>query len=138
MTLVPGHAAGRLLVLDAPLSLWGGTDRRSGRIVDRHHPQCGAELAGRVVALPSSRGSSSSSSVLAEAIRASVAPAALLLAEPDAVFVLGAIVAAELYDRRLPIVLLAPDQFAALPRGGHARVAAGPERATVEIAQEPR
>lgn len=115
-TLHPGRAEGRLLVLDAPLSFWGGTDPASGRVTDEHHPQHGADLAGRIVAMPSGRGSSSSSSVLAEAIRAGTAPAALLLGEADAIIALGALVAAELYGKRLPVVLLDGAQLAGLPR----------------------
>lgn len=102
-----GEATGELLVLDAPLSLWGGSDPATGVITDTHHPQCGVSMAGRVVAMTSGRGSSSSSSVLAEQLRAGVAPAALLLAEVDAILALGALVAAELYDIHLPILHIA-------------------------------
>ncbi|WP_326834280.1 DUF126 domain-containing protein [Amycolatopsis rhabdoformis] len=132
-TVFAGSAAGELLVLDAPLSFWGGTDL-AGRIVDEHHPQRGATLTGRVVALPRARGSSSSSSVLAEQIRAGTAPAALLLTEPDAILMLGAWVAAELYDLRLPIVVLAEQDYARLTaRRGAVEVNAGPETATVRL-----
>lgn len=130
-TLHPGEGAGELLVLGEPLSFWGGTDA-SGRIAEPQHPQHGALLAGRVVAMRSGRGSSSSSSVLAEQIRAGVAPAALLLAEPDAILVVGAIVAAELYGRRLPIVLLEPAAHAALRDGDAVAVRAGDRGAAVE------
>ncbi|HEX7746275.1 MAG TPA: DUF126 domain-containing protein [Micromonosporaceae bacterium] len=121
--LHPGAAAGELLVLDAPLSFWGGVDP-AGRVVDVHHPQHGDVLAGRVVAMPSGRGSSSSSSVLAEQIRTGSAPAAVLMAEADGIVVLGALVAAELYGRSMPIVQVAPDVLAALPRRGHVEVRA--------------
>jgi len=120
-----GAAEGELLVLDEPLSFWGGSDLETGRIADEHHPQRGALMAGRVLALRSGRGSSSSSSVLAEQIRSGVAPAALLLAERDAVLVLGALVAAELYGLQLPVLLLHAADHARLPRSGTARVTAG-------------
>jgi uncharacterized protein len=104
--LVAGDAAGPALVLEAPLSLWGGMDPRSGRLSDHHHPQLGAILTGRVLVMPSGRGSSSSSSVLAEAIRLGTAPLGILLAEPDEILVLGALVAEYLYGRTCPIVVL--------------------------------
>jgi uncharacterized protein len=91
--LVAGEAAGPALVLEAPLSLWGGMDPRAGRLSDHHHPQLGAVITGQVLVMPSGRGSSSSSSVLAEAIRLGTAPLAILLAEPDEILVLGALVA---------------------------------------------
>ncbi len=68
--MVAGEAEGEVLVLDEPLSFWGGVDETSGAIVDVHHPQRGAIVAGRILVMPAGRGSSSSSSVLAELIRA--------------------------------------------------------------------
>ena len=55
MTDVVGPA----LVLDEPLSLWGGMDPATGELIDARHPQRGARLTGRVVVMPSARGSSS-------------------------------------------------------------------------------
>lgn len=100
-----GEASGPALVLDEPLSFWGGVDPATGDIVDVHHPQLGANIAGRILFMPSGRGSSSSSSVLAEAIRAGASPIAIVLAEPDPILALGAIVARELYGRTIPIVV---------------------------------
>ena len=103
-TLVPGTAGGAVLILDEPLSFWGGVDASSGEIIDVHHPQRGANVAGRVLVMPGGRGSSSSSSVLAEAIRSGTAPAAIVLLEPDPILALGAIVARELYGIVVPVV----------------------------------
>jgi predicted aconitase with swiveling domain len=112
-TLVAGEAEGEALVLDEPLSFWGGVDPATGEIVDVHHPQRGANVGGRVLFMPAGRGSSSSSSVLAEAIRAGTAPAAIVLAEPDPILALGAIVARELYGVAMPIVVVSShDAFA--------------------------
>jgi uncharacterized protein len=97
---VVGHA----LVLTDGLSLWGGMDPATGIVIDVHHPQRGANLAGRVVVMPIARGSSSSASVLAEAVRAGTAPAAILLGEPDLILAIGAAVAEELYAVTVPIV----------------------------------
>lgn len=105
-TLVAGRARGEALVLDEPLSFWGGLDPATGRVIDVHHPQLGAVVTGRVLVMPSGRGSSSSSSVLAEAIRAGTAPVAIVLAEPDPIVALGAIVARELYRVRVPVVVV--------------------------------
>jgi predicted aconitase with swiveling domain len=108
-TLVAGQAAGIALVLDEPLSFWGGLDPGTGRLIDVHHPQHGALLTGRVLVMPTGRGSSSSSYVLAEAIRAGTAPAAIVLRESDPIVALGAIVARELYGARVPVVRLDPE-----------------------------
>ena len=107
----------RALVLDEPLSLWGGMDPATGELIDAHHPQLGANLAGRVVVMRSGRGSSSSASVLAEAVRAGVAPAAFLLAEPDLILSIGAAVAEELYGVRVPVVVLSNARLQAIGDG---------------------
>jgi predicted aconitase with swiveling domain len=103
--LAPGRARGTAIVLGEPLSFWGGLDAATGVIVDPRHPQLGASLAGRIVVMPSGRGSSSSSSVLAEAVRRRTAPAGIVLHEPDPIVALGAVVAAELYGRAIPVVV---------------------------------
>lgn len=103
---MPGRASAELVVLDEGLSFWGGYDPETGLIVDRSHPQFGESLAGKVVFMPHGRGSSSSSSVLAESIRLGTAPAALLLGEADSILVIGARVAEMLYDRTLPIYVV--------------------------------
>lgn len=123
-SLHPGTGAGALLPLAAPLSLWGGVDH-DGTVVDHHHPQHGSSLTGRVVAMRSGRGSSSSAAVLAELIRSGRAPAALLLAESDSIVVVGALVAAEMYDVSMPVVELTLEQLARLHGSGPVHVTAG-------------
>ncbi len=107
--LLSGRATGPALILDEPLSFWGGMDPADGRLIDVHPPQHGAVLTGTVLFLDSGRGSSSSTSVLAESIRAGTSPAAILLAEPDPIIVLGCVVAEELYDRTCPVLVVPAD-----------------------------
>ena len=57
-SLVFGRATGRVLVLDEALSFWGGLDPRTGRIIDRRHPQAGASVTATVLVMPGGRGSS--------------------------------------------------------------------------------
>lgn len=126
-TLLAGRAEGKLLVLDEPLSFWGGLDPSTGTIIDRHHPQAGASVTARVLAMPSGRGSSSSSTVLAEALRAKVGPAAILLREPDAIVFLGALVANELYGTECPVAVLDSEVYTSLESGLQIIVTAGAE-----------
>lgn len=115
--LVDGRGQGPLLRLRAPISFWGGVDPESGRITDPRHPDHGEEIAGRVLAAPATVGSSSSSAVMLELLRAGLAPAALLLAAPDAILTLGVIVAGEMGYPTIPVLELAADDLAALPAG---------------------
>ena len=95
--LVPGTSgAGEALVLTAPISFWGGVDPKTGRIADVRHPQHGESVAGKVLFLPGTIGSSSASAVLLELVHNGHAPAALVLHEPDAILLLGLIVAREM------------------------------------------
>lgn len=123
--LSDGVAEGDAVVLSEPLSLWGGLDPQTGELIDAHHPQRGAQLAGRVVVMPSSRGSSSSSSVLAEAVRSGHAPAAVMLGESDLILAVGAAVAAELYETQVPVLVLRPEDRGAIHDGMPVRIAAG-------------
>lgn len=121
--LADGKAEGEALVLREPLSLWGGVDPESGVIIDARHPQRGSSIAGRVLVMPAVRGSSSSSSVLAETVRAGCGPAAILLGESDLILAVGAAVAEELYGKRVPIVWLQAADLAAIAEGASIRVA---------------
>lgn len=91
-----GPATGEVLALRRPISFWGGVDPKSGAIIDARHPDRGAVIAGRVLALPGTIGSSSASAVLLELVHAGHAPAALLMTEPDAILLLGLVVAREM------------------------------------------
>jgi uncharacterized protein len=103
--LVPGEATGEVVVLESPLSFWGGFDPVSGEITDRTHPQHGVSLAGKIVVMGHGRGSSSSSAVLAESLRLGTGPAALVLGEADQILVTGALVAYLLYEATCPVVV---------------------------------
>jgi len=108
-SLSAGVAAAPALVLAEPLSFWGGIDVESGRVIDRSHPDRGASVTGTILVLPGGRGSSSSSSVLAECLRRGTGPAAILLSIPDPILTVGAIVARTLYGVSCPIVVCSID-----------------------------
>jgi predicted aconitase/predicted aconitase with swiveling domain len=121
-SLVDGAASGELLFADIGLSFWGGVDAFSGEVIDRHHPLSGAHLAGRVLAIPSGRGSCTGSSVLMELISNGHAPAALVLAEPDEILTLGVLVAQTIFERSLPVLCIGREAFATLRGKAFARV----------------
>jgi uncharacterized protein len=132
-TLAAGMARGKVVALSEPLSLWGGMDPRTGTLIDPRHPQAGQSLTGRVVLMPSGRGSSSSSSILAEAIRAHTAPAAFILLQPDPILALGAIVASALYGRTIPVVVVDQAVYDDVAASAHAAVEATADGATIRF-----
>jgi len=84
------------MALTAPISFWGGVNPKTGEIADTRHPEFGRSIAGRVLLIPATIGSSSAAAVLLELVHAGLAPSAIVLHEPDAILLLGLIVAREM------------------------------------------
>ncbi|PRH89500.1 hypothetical protein C5L14_02705 [Labrys okinawensis] len=120
--VLAGRASGPVLASNEALSFWGGVDPANGRVIDVHHPLHGACLTGAILTMPSSRGSCSGSGVLLDLALSGRAPAALIFSQAEDVLTLGALIAAELFGKRLPVLRLAPDAFAALARAKSARI----------------
>ena len=115
--VVAGEAEGLALASDEPLSFWGGYDHLTGEITDRRHPLSGEVATGRVLVVPFSRGSSTTTAVLLEAARAGTAPAAIVTTGVDSFFALASSVARELCGRPIPLVAVPPDDAARLQTG---------------------
>jgi predicted aconitase with swiveling domain len=137
LALVDGHASGPVAALAEPLSFWGGFDAVTGSVTDRRHPDHGRCLSGTVLLLAAARGSSSGASVLAEAIRLGTAPAGFVLTSRDAILTVGAQVAAELYARACPIVVVAPDELVALARAKRLTITARDGNGVIGIEPSP-
>lgn len=133
VTLVDGSAQAQTLVLSEPLSFWGGLDSASGRIIDQWHPEKNEVMNGRILVMRAGRGSSSGSSVLAEALRRGTGPAGIVLMTRDAIVTVGAMVAAELYGKVCPVVLASEADWAAIAGAGSLVIEARDEAAVIEI-----
>jgi uncharacterized protein len=117
-----GTAEGAVLLLDEPLSFWGGFDPRSGIIIDVHHPQHGQSLKDKILMMVESRGSGSAPGNLAEAIRLGTAPAAIILVQPDINLAIGATVAQTLYDKTCVIISVTPNIFSDLSKHAYLHI----------------
>jgi predicted aconitase with swiveling domain len=115
--LVAGEGGGEALVGHEPLSFWGGYDQFSGEIIDRRHSLAGAMAAGRILAVPFTKGSSTTTAVLLEAVRQGNAPAAVITIGADTFLALASIVADEMYGRPFPVIGLTAEDFASLKTG---------------------
>ncbi len=109
-----GEAEGPALVLSEPVSFWGAFDPRTGTIVDVHHAQCGAAMAGHVLLLPETRGSGGTPGGIAEAIRRKTGPSGIVLVTPDINLAIGASVAGTLYGRHCPVLTVGQGDYARL------------------------
>ena len=114
---IAGSAQGQALVSHEPLSFWGGYDWKTGEITDRRHPLSGANAKGKILAIPFTRGSSTTTAVLLEAIRAGTAPLAIITTAMDFFFALASVVADELYKAPIPLVAVSDSDFARLQTG---------------------
>lgn len=120
--ILRGSAVGGILATDEPLSFWGGVDPATGRIIDVHHPLHGQCLTGRILVMPSSRGSCTGSGVLLDLVLSGRGPAALVFREAEDVLTLGALVAEGMFGAVLPVLRLAPGPFTLLTRESEARI----------------
>ncbi len=134
--VVAGSGKGDMLMLQEPVSFWGGVDPDSGKIIQVDHPQCGEQLGGKVMNMARAKGSSSSSSVLAELIRNGNAPTAIVMREIDLIVALGCIVASELYGIHVPVVTLNAqdwETYSNSASGAHVEVTADESGCVVNV-----
>ena len=122
--ILPGTAAGPVIATDEPISFWGGIDPANATIMDAHHPLHGQCLTGAVLVMPTTRGSCTGSGVLLDMALNGRAPAALIFSEPEDVVTLGALVAAEMFDRPIPVLRCPPDLHATLARASRILITA--------------
>lgn len=130
-----GEGSGRLLVLERPLSFWGGVNPETGRVSDPRHPQYGVSLSGHILVMERAIGSSSSSAIMLELLRNDVAPAAIVLGSTDAILVLGVLVAEELGYASIPLIDVGRDGFKRIRygNGGRGHVRAGARKGSLRV-----
>ncbi|NDV53051.1 MULTISPECIES: aconitase X [unclassified Salipiger] len=149
-SIVAATVQGPILLCDEGLSVWGGVDPATGRIIDALHPQHGQSLAGRVVMMPTSRGSCTGSGVLLGLAFAGAAPKALIFREAEDILTLGALVAARLFGHEIAVLRLSASDYDQLAGESDAeitpsRLRAGsldwelsPETAKVDLSDDDR
>lgn len=115
--VISGSANGLALVSSEPLSFWGGYDWKSGEITDLRHPLSGLNAKGKILAIPFTRGSSTTTAVLLESIRAETAPSGIITTATDLFFALASVVADELYSKPFPLVAVSESDFVCLQTG---------------------
>ena len=121
-SILAGAAEGPVIATTEALSFWGGVDPATGRVIDVHHPLHGICLTGGVLFMPTSRGSCTGSGVLLDLILTGRAPSALVFCEAEDVLTLGALVAAEMFGRALPVIRLDAENFTRFSRATDVRI----------------
>ena len=123
--VVDGEASATVIKSSEPLSFWGGYDQATGEIIDRRHPLSGQFGAGKIMDIPFTRGSSTTSSILIEAVRAGVAPVGLITIRVDSFLALASIVADEMYEASFPLVSVSSDDFERITNGSRVSIKRG-------------
>lgn len=106
-----GVVEGELVVYREPLSFLGDVDGRGGVI-----RTVNVSIAGRVLAIPSSRGSTVGPYVMYQLSKYGRAPKAILSVRADTMLIIGAVMA------QIPIVTNLPREILDLPSGSLVRV----------------
>lgn len=121
-TYAEGSACGEAVVSAEPISFAGEFDAATGVVTGRRSALRGACLTGTILVYPHGRGSSSTSSILAEALRRGTAPAAIVNVSVEHIIVVGALVAQKLFGTSLPIIAVAPELLASLRTGDRLQI----------------
>lgn len=120
--IVPGTATGKVLASIHSISFWGTVDPRTGCINDPRHELFGESLAGKVLAFPFGKGSSTGSLIMLELARVDKAPAAIVNLRTEPILATGPIVSKHFYGKEVPIITLDKKAFTLLKTGQSATV----------------
>ena len=113
-TAVYGNVRAELLWANEPMSFWGTVDPQSGLIRDNRHARYMKNMAGKVLAFTTPKGSSGTGLIILEQIRTGCAPAAIINLRSDPVVLTGPIIAKRFYNVDIPVVNLSEEDYAKL------------------------
>ena len=113
-TAVYGNVRAELLWANEPMSVWGTVDPQSGLIRDNRHALYMKNMAGKVLAFTTPKGSSGTGLIILEQIRTGCAPAAIINLRSDPVVLTGPIIAKRFYNVDIPVVNLSEEDYAKL------------------------
>lgn len=113
-TAVYGNVRAELLYANEPMSFWGTVDPQTGTIRDNRHSLYMKNMAGKVLAFTTPKGSSGTGLIILEQIRTGCAPAAIINLRSDPVVLTGPIIAKRFYNVDIPVVNLSEEDYAKL------------------------
>jgi uncharacterized protein len=88
-----GHARGSVIISHEPLSFLGGVDPQTGNITDREHELYQQNISGKILVIPSGKGSTVGSYVIFQMAKNKTAPLAIIAMEAEPIIATGAIMA---------------------------------------------
>lgn len=88
-----GQAQGEVIITHDPLSFLGGVDPETGDIIDRGHELFQQNISGKILVIPSGKGSTVGSYVIFQMAKNKTAPLAIIIKEAEPIITTGAIMA---------------------------------------------
>lgn len=88
-----GKAKGEVILSHEPLSFLGGVDPKTGNVIDRGHQLYKQNISGRILVIPSGKGSTVGSYVIFQMAKNNTAPQAIIAMEAEPIIATGAIMA---------------------------------------------
>ena len=90
--ITKGKVEGEALVARESISFWGGFDAITGKVITTGHPLEGVDISGKVLVIPSTKGSSGTPLMMELANHEGNLPLAMINTEIDSLAALGCIV----------------------------------------------
>ena len=94
-SICKGLAEGEALVTNQGISFWGGVDPETGLITEVEHELCGQKMTGKILVLPSLKGSAGAMWIIIRLARNKTGPAAIVVPKADTILV-GSVIMAEI------------------------------------------
>jgi uncharacterized protein len=88
-----GHAKGEIILTKEPISFLGGVDPETGTVIDSNHELQGRKISGKILFIPSGKGSTVGSYVIYQMAKNGTAPLAIIALEAEPIIATGAIMA---------------------------------------------
>ncbi|OEC86283.1 MULTISPECIES: DUF126 domain-containing protein [Methanobacterium] len=88
-----GHARGEVIVTKDSISFLGGVDPKTGVIIDSQHELYGKKISGKILVIPSGKGSTVGSYVIFQMAKNKTAPSAIISLKAEPIIATGAIMA---------------------------------------------
>ena len=87
------HAKGEIILTKEPISFLGGVDPETGTVIDSNHELQGRKISGKILVIPSGKGSTVGSYVIYQMAKNGTAPLAIIALEAEPIIATGAIMA---------------------------------------------
>ena len=88
-----GHVIGQIILTKDSLSFLGGVDPDTGIVIDPTHELHGKKITGKILVIPSGKGSTVGSYVIYQMAKNKTAPLAIIAREAEPIIATGAIMA---------------------------------------------